>query len=237
MTYYKRQNNAFLKLLTAGVISLGLGACDSGSAPKSDETMTEDSTESPASTAPLEKVEIEYSAAQVVDGIALGELTMGAPNAPVTIIEYASLTCPHCAAFHTTVFKQIKENYIDTGKVKFVFRNYVFNQQDLTASMVSRCAGPQKSWGMMNLFFERQRQWLEGEYIDNLATLARRAGMNRAKFDVCLQNADLQKSLVEMRNSAVADGVTSTPYFLVGDKVISGETPFEEFAEVIEDSM
>lgn len=237
MTYHKRQNNKFLKILTANLLLLGLASCDSGSTSKPNKTTTEASSESTSPSAPSEKVVIKYLAAQVIDGIALGELTMGATNAPLTIIEYASMTCPHCATFHNTVFKQIKKNYIDTGKVKFIFRNYVFNQQDLTASMVSRCAGPQKSWGMMSLLFERQRQWLEGEYINNLSTLSRRAGMNRAKFDACLQNAALQKSLVEMRNSAVADGVTSTPYFLVGDDVISGDTPFEDFASVIEDNM
>ena len=235
MTYYKRQNNMFLKLLSTALFSLALAACDSGSASKTDATnATDTSTES---LTPLKKVAIEYSADQLINGVALGEITMGHPDAPITMIEYASMTCPHCATFHSETFKKIKENYVDTGRIKFVFRNYVFNQQDLTASMVSRCAGPQKSWGMMSLFFERQNQWLQGDYVDNLATLARRAGMNRAKFDACLQNADLQKSLVEMRNGAVAAGVTSTPTFLIGDDMMVSAQEYEKFVEFIEDNM
>lgn len=238
MTYYKRQNNVFLKTLTVGAFSLLLAACDSGSSTNSTEsTEAASTTETTAPSAPLEKVAIEYSAEEVVNGVALGEITMGSPDAPITMIEYGSLTCSHCAAFHKDSYKKIKENYVDTGRIKFVFRNLVANQYDLTASMISRCAGPQKSWGMMSLFFERQAQWLQEDYVDSLATLARRAGMNRAKFDACLQNTDLQRSLIGLRDLANSDNVTSTPTFFIGDEVLLGAAPYEDFVEFIEDNM
>ena len=153
-----------------------------------------------------------------------GDIVYGDPNAPVEIIEYASLTCPHCANFAANIFPKIKENYIDTGKVKFIYRNYVMNKYDMAASAVARCKSPEVSKKLMSVFFARQAAWLGTEDREGaLANLARRAGgISRTEFDRCVANQEMQKHLVKMTSDgAVRYNVNATPTLLVdGSKVL-----------------
>ena len=180
-------------------------------------------------------VKVEYSSERTIDGVAFGELSMGDPNAPITMIEYASLTCSHCAAFHNNTLPLIKEKYIETGEVRLVYRNYILNQYDLYASMITRCAGPEKAFGMMSLFFNRQSVWMQGDIVNNLASLARRAGMNRATFDQCLANRDLQADILTMREQGNEDGVTGTPTFLING-ALKQNGDMASFEEAFEDA-
>ena len=219
--------------LAVVLLSFSLTACDSGSSTSSDTSTSNTSN----ATTPLEKVAIEYGSSEFVGGVAMGELWMGSPDAPLTIIEYGSLTCGVCANFDKTTFVKIKEAYIDTGRVKFIFRNQLHGQSDLVAAMISRCAGPQKAWAIMGMFFEKQRQWVTQDFMDPLASLARKAGMNRAEFDVCVNNSDLQKSLVELTQMSTEDGVTGTPTLFIGDEKIVGSAPYQEYVNAIEKNL
>ena len=137
----------------------------------------------------------EYSANQVIRGVGFGDLRMGDPRAPVTMIEYASLTCPYCAQFHSLVLPQIEERYIATGRVRLIFRNFILNQYDLYAAMISRCMGPGKIYAFQERLFQTQPEWLDGNIIGNLARIAAEEGMDRETFDGCLTNEELRNHL------------------------------------------
>lgn len=213
-----------LKTVFVGILSLTLASCGSEESEKAttDEVVSESQVTEQGSEQ-LTGVNIEYSAARFENGVSYGELSMGDPNAPVTIIEYASLTCSHCASFHNTILPEIKKNYIDTGKARLVYRNFLLNQYDMYASMISRCATPEKSFGLMSLFFSRQSTWLNQDYLNQLASLARRAGMSRASVDACMANTELQENLIEMQTyGSEVDNVTATPTFIINGTVVSG---------------
>jgi len=149
-----------------------------------------------------------------------GDIVYGDPNASVEMIEYASLTCPHCAHLANDIMPTILEKYVDTGKVKLIYRNFVMNRVDLAASTVARCGDMENTHQMMKLFFERQGEWShagdEGAILDSLARTARRAGMSRTEFDRCIANTDMHKHLVEMtQNGAKTYQINSTPSLFV----------------------
>ena len=235
MKHKKTHKNQFYTLGVITVLSFGVAACDS-----SEETTT---TTAPVETSGVAADGVDYStvinADEVRDGVAFGDLVMGNPDAPVTIVEYASLTCSHCAAFHTDVFPAIKEQYIATGKVRFVYRNFTRDPADLAVGMLTRCVGPENAFEMMAIFFDRQRQWAFGEDPKTeIAAIARQqAGIGRTDFDACLANTDLQNNLVSMLSQGQNEGVMATPTFFIEGEVLVGEKPFEVFVEIIEDNM
>jgi protein-disulfide isomerase len=161
------------------------------------------------------------------------EMTMGAADAPVTLVEYAMLTCPHCAAFHAEVFPQIKANFIDTGKVRLVFRDVYFNKPSLWAAMIARCAPSDRYFGIVERMFETQADWVGVEdseaMLEKLYGIGRQAGLTDAEMDACMQDREFAEALVaEYQKNAAADGVEATPTFLInGEKV--GNMPWEEF--------
>ncbi|MCH8172442.1 MAG: thioredoxin domain-containing protein [Proteobacteria bacterium] len=179
----------------------GLAACDSSDTSDGTNTATvvEDYT-GPDYTQVI-------SAEEVRDGVAFGDLIMGNPDAPVTMIEYASLTCGHCGNFHMQVFPDFKEQYIKTGKVRLIYRNYTRDPADLAVGMLTRCVGPDQAFDLMAIFFERQRQWVVEDAKPEIAAIARRVGINRADMDACLANTDLQRNLVDMLRAGQAEGV------------------------------
>ncbi len=208
------------KPVFVGILSLALASCGSDESEKDTSEVAVSESQVAEQT---QGVTIEYSAARFENGVSYGELSMGDPNAPVTIIEYASLTCSHCASFHSTILPEIKRDYIDTGKAKLVYRNFLLNQYDLYASMISRCGTPEKAFGLMSLFFSRQSTWLNEDYINKLAGLARRAGMSRASVDACMANAELQENLIEMQAyGAEVDNVSGTPTFFINGTRVGG---------------
>ncbi|MEM8581543.1 MAG: DsbA family protein, partial [Pseudomonadota bacterium] len=138
--------------------------------------------------------------AQEVDTSIVQEMALGSDDAPVTVIEYASFTCPHCANFHNSVFKDLKENYIDTGKVRFVYREVYFDRLGLWAGMTARCGGPERYFGITDLLYEQQRDWVgsgnPGEVAENLRRIGRVAGLSDEQLDSCLQDAEKAQALV-----------------------------------------
>lgn len=169
---------------------------------------------------------------------AITEMTLGAEDAPVTIIEYASFTCPHCANFHAGVFKKLKTEYIDTGKVHFVMRDVYFDRYGLWAALLARCDGPGKFFGVSDLIYTKQKEWTKGktnlDVVQNLMKLGRLAGMTDEQMNACMQDENNAKALVaEFQKNAEADGITSTPSFIINGEAF-GNASYEEFKDKID---
>jgi protein-disulfide isomerase len=161
----------------------------------------------------------------VSDSSEIVEMTIGDVGAPVTMVEYASFTCPHCKNFHLNVFDKLKSEYIDTGKVRFVFREVYFDRFGLWAGMVARCSGEKSYFGMVDMIFQKQTEWTKGEpadIVNNLKKIGRVAGLDNESLDSCLQDIDRAKAMVEIyRANSVADKIESTPSFIINGKLYS----------------
>ena len=173
-----------------------------------------------------------------IDTSTIVEMVEGDPDAPVTIVEYASYTCPHCASFHTGTYQELKKNYIDTGKAKLVYREVYFDRYGLWASMIARCGGPEKFFGINDLLFKKQGDWTSAgdatAIVDELRTIGKLAGLDDATLDACLQDSENAQTLVAwFQKNAEADGVTGTPSFVInGEKV--GNMSYDDFAARID---
>ncbi len=203
-------------------------AQDSGAAA---ETATEEET-----AAETESADTDAAAEDGSTGIA--EMTLGAEDAPVEIIEYASFTCPHCASFHTGPYKQLKEDYIDTGKVKFIFREVYFDKFGLWASAIARCGGEEKFFGITDLMFKSQKDWAragsELEIVEELRKIGRLSGMQSEKIESCLQDADKLRALVGWyQQNAEEHGIEATPSFVINGEMHRNMS-YEAMAELID---
>jgi protein-disulfide isomerase len=158
-----------------------------------------------------------------------GEMTLGNPRAPVTVIEYASVGCPHCADWANQVFPEFRSKYIDTGKVRFVFREMLTGNPTLAAAgfLIARCAAPDRYFQVVDDVFASQAE-LARDGVEALARIGARAGLDRAKFDACLEDrAALQALDQRTQADAAAHGVSGTPTFFVGDEKLDGEQSLE----------
>jgi protein-disulfide isomerase len=177
-------------------------------------------------------------AATAQEGSTVEEMTLGDPDAPVTVIEYASFTCPHCRNFHETSFGRLKADYIDTGKVHFVYREVYFDRFGLWAGMVARCGGPERYFGIVDLLYEKQDEWARGgepvEIADNLRRIGRSAGIGDEQLKACLEDGDMAQALVaEFQRNAEADGIDSTPSFVINGEKVTNQ-PYEDLAALID---
>lgn len=148
--------------------------------------------------------------------VEIKDFTLGSPDAKVKIAEYASFTCSHCADFHANTFKQLKTDYIDTGKVEFTLREFYRNRPDLWASMIARCGGDMRYFGISDILFESQSEWLSSEepavIVENLKKIGRTAGMDDAVLDACMKDGAMAEAMVARHEAnAKADGVEGTP--------------------------
>ena len=193
-------------------------------------------------TAPAEAVATEVAdnsdGDAEVDTSTIPDMMIGNPDAKVTVIEYASYTCPHCASFHAGTFKDLKKNYIDTDKINFVFREVYFDRYGLWASMIARCAGPEKFFGLTDLMFQSQSSWTRagepGAIIDELRKLGRLAGIDGETLEVCLNDNDKAKTLIAWyQEKAGADNIDSTPSFIINGKKHTNMS-FAEMSEIID---
>lgn len=166
---------------------------------------------------------------------ALAERAVGAEDAPVTIIEYFSLTCPHCAEFHTETFPALKEKYIDTGKVRFVFRDFPLDRVALPAAVMARCVDPKRYTGVISVLFESQVQWAGAQNpLEPLSQIGRLAGLSEDQFHDCIASEAMINGVLTSRQEASRAGVSSTPSFLVNGKLYPGGRSIEEFSEIID---
>lgn len=168
------------------------------------------------------------------------EMSEGDPDAPVTIIEYASFTCPHCAAFNAEVMPQLKANYIDTGKARLVFREVYFDRAGLWASMIARCAPKDRYFGMVDVLFAQQNDWATAqtneEFVEKLYGIGRQAGLTKEEMDACMSDQDFAEALVKSyQENATADQIDSTPSFVInGEKY--GNMNYAEFARILDEA-
>jgi protein-disulfide isomerase len=176
------------------------------------------------------------AAANAPAAITYHELIEGNPKAKVTIVEFASLTCPHCARFNETVLPQVKKNYVATGKVRFVYKDFPLDQLAMTGAMLARCAPPGMGMKLIDIMFKNQLEWARAEQpIAPLRAYAQLAGMSSAQVDACLQNAALLQAIKDEQNKAATlYQVEATPTFYVGDEKVSGEKSYDEFAAIID---
>ncbi len=170
---------------------------------------------------------------------ALAERVLGDPNAPVEIIEYASMTCPHCAAFHNDTMGEIKKKYIDTGKAKLVMRDFPFDRLGAMAAMMARCANPDRYFQFIDFLFKQQASWSRSQDpVGALAKIGKLGGLSQADFDACMSNEELLSGMLASRVEAVETyKVNSTPTFFVNGEKITGNQPLEVFETAIEDQL
>jgi len=173
--------------------------------------------------------------AQTVLALSKDDRILGNPEAPITIIEYASLTCPHCAHFTNDVLPELKKKWIDTGKAKLVLRDYPLDEPALRAAMIARCAPSDRYYGYVDIFFGAQEKWVTArDYRDALARLVKLGGMSREEFDNCLKNTALENKIVEGRLIASKElDVNSTPTFFINGIKFTGAPTLEEFDKVL----
>ena len=167
----------------------------------------------------------------------LPDMTLGAEDAPVTIIEYASLTCPHCGLFHREVMAQIQEEYIDTGKVRWVFREFPLDSFATAGSMLARCAEPEYYFGFIETLFAQQDEWMQNPNA-GLRDIARQGGFNGEQINACIQNQEILDGINWIQRRATEEfGVNSTPTFFVNGQVVRGALAFEAFAPLIDEHL
>ncbi|PPD44454.1 MAG: disulfide bond formation protein DsbA [Methylocystis sp.] len=166
---------------------------------------------------------------------ALPDIVEGNANAPVTIVEYASMTCSHCAAFHHEVYPGLKKDYIDTGKVKFILREFPLDPLATAAFMLARELGADKRDAAVDLLFAQQKNWaFVDKPLDGLANVLKQAGMGQEKFEAILKDQDLYKKVNEVRSrGAEKFGVNSTPTFFINGEKYTGEMNIQDFGKAI----
>ncbi len=174
--------------------------------------------EATAETDAPEATESETVAPEIV------EMAQGAEDAPVTVMEYASFTCPHCQDWHETSYEKLKADYIDSGKVRFVYREVYFDRPGLWASMIARCGGEEKFFGISDMLYDQQSEWAAGgdpaAIAANLRRIGLSAGLDEAQLDACMSDAETAQALVSwFEENAKEDEINSTPTFVInGEK-------------------
>ena len=166
------------------------------------------------------------------------DFVIGNEDAKITIIEYASLSCSHCADFHVNTLETLKKEYIDTGKVKMVFRDYPFNYPALLGSMVLRCIPENYRYDYMNALFKLQPDWVNKKNkktIQELYKIMQSGGMTKDEYDACIYNTELEneilKGVMEAQNQF---NIKSTPSFIIDGKLIEGNKSIKEFRQIID---
>jgi protein-disulfide isomerase len=155
-----------------------------------------------------------------------GDPSLGSPDAPIKMVEYASYTCPHCADFHAAVFKNLKAEYIDTGKVQFTLREVYFDRYGLWAAMVARCGGEMRYFGIHDMLFDKQKEWAASqdpmEVVNNLKAIGLAAGLDQAALDACLNDqAKAEELIKQFETNMAADGVKGTPTIFINGEMHS----------------
>lgn len=164
----------------------------------------------------------------------LGDQILGRKDAPVTVIEYASMTCPHCANFHKQVYPELKRRYIDTGKVRFIFREYPLDNRALAASMLARCAEKDRFFPLIDVLFERQAVWSRSsDPAGELLKIAKFAGFTSKSFNACLKNETIAKGVLEIKATGSKHKIEATPSFFINGELLRGGFSLENLDSVI----
>lgn len=166
------------------------------------------------------------------------DMVKGNPNAPIEVIEYASFTCPHCATAHANLIPKLEANYVETGKVKFTYREVYFDKVGVWASLIARCGGEAKFFGITDLIYKGQKDWAragsEAAVVGELRKIGRLAGMDGDQIEACLTDGEQIATLVAWyQKNAAEDGITSTPSFVIDGKKYTNMS-YEDFAEILD---
>lgn len=174
--------------------------------------------------------------AELMAGEALPDVGLGKADAPVTIVEYASMTCTHCAAFHATAYPKLKSDYIDTGKVRFILREFPLDPLATAGFMLARCSGDDKRTAIVDLLFAQQKNWAFTEKpVESLASLLKQTGMSQESFEACLKNQQLYDNINKVRDRAAEKfQVNATPTFFINGDKFSGELTAESLSSKID---
>ena len=192
----------------------------------------------------------DVSPAELMKPGPLGEMVLGDDKAPVTIIEYASMTCPHCANFHATTYPELKKRYIDTGKARFIFREFPLDQLAAAGFMLARCSAQdvkaavpglditkvaaQRYYAMIETLFAQQKDWVVQRPLQPLLNIAKQAGFSEQSFNECLKNQTVLDGIKEVGDRGGKLGVNSTPTFFINGKKFSGGMTIEDIEKQIE---
>lgn len=202
------------------VVAVALSGCGGGAGPTAD--------------AAADKALSVPSPEELMAAGPLGERVLGSPNAAITVIEYASLTCPHCAHFQKDVFPQVKKELIDTGKIRFIVREFPIGHTSGAAAIINRCAPEDKYFSLFNAFLLRQPEWVSQEVRpDAIYSVAKSSGMSRETFDKCFTNQTIIDGLTEVKQRGRKFGVVGTPTFFANGRKAQGTITFEEFKALI----
>ena len=165
-----------------------------------------------------------------------GDLALGDPDAPVTVIEYFSLTCPACRWFHQNIYDPLKRDYVDAGTVRFVARDFPLNLPAVQATTLAHCAGRDRYFAFIDVLFQTFDDWAGSrDYTEKLAQIGELGGVSRERFDACLADKNLENSIFQSMASAQAEyDVSSTPTVIVNGERYEGKMSFEAFAQHID---
>ena len=164
------------------------------------------------------------------------EIFLGNKDAKIVVIEYASMTCIHCANFHKEVYPKIKENYIDTNKIKFIFRDFPLDKQALFGSVLARCAPREKYFDFVKLILNTQKKWIASDntFQDKLKNIGKLAGLNENKINTCFNDEQIVDNILKSRSDAEKKyNITSTPSLIINEKKYSAMS-YETFEKIIE---
>jgi protein-disulfide isomerase len=161
---------------------------------------------------------------------------LGNAKAPVTIVEYSSLSCPHCADFHEKTMPVIEKNYVETGKVRFMARPFALNESALRGSQLTMCVPAEKYYTFMNVLFSMQQKWaMTLDYKDNLKRIAKVGGISDAEFDACMADKKVEEQIVQIRKDASETlTIEATPTFFVNGEKVQGDVSAAELSEIID---
>ena len=192
----------------------------------------------PAVAQDAKPAENAQAAEQMPEGRVLPDIALGEANAPLTIVEYASFTCPHCAAFHDENLPKLKAEYIDTGKVRFIQRDVYFDAVGLWAGILARCGGDEKYYPVADMLFDEQKTWLDAKTGDeiaaNLRKIGAKAGMTPDQMDACWADKQKVADLVTtFQKHATEDKIDGTPSFVIGGEKVQNQ-PWEDMKKIID---
>ena len=171
------------------------------------------------------------------DTSAIIDMVLGAEDAPITVIEYASFTCPHCRSFHQGAFKNLKADYIDKGKVRFTYREIYFDRWGLWGSIIARCGGKDKFFAISDLLYTKQSEWAKGtpaEIAGNLRRIGITAGLSQDAVQACFSDGQKAQNLVAWyEENRATDSITSTPSFVINGTKYAN-MPYDEFKKILD---
>ena len=222
-------------LLIGGAIAIYNGISTSKPVIES-ETQTTSSNTAKNDKEPKISLSPDASFAEITIGKT--DLIIGNESAPVTIIEYSSLTCPHCSDFHKKVLPIIKREFVETNKVRLVYRDFPLDQWALRASIIARCAGPERRYRFIQTFFLQQEQWTSGDPAAGLVALAKFGGLTTSSLEKCLSDKQMIDSVIKERLAATKQfNIRSTPTIIVNGDLYSGGLDIEQLRSVIEEKL